>query len=411
MDGWPGSNDKVDQVLDLIRLLARNAASGDFIFRGEPKCHDKVSSSLYRQYRHIGADHFNLEIVQQEILKVAKKYTQENDEFEILTQLQHYGGKTNLIDFATDCLIALFFACDSLPDEDGRVILLQKLGSMSRYIKEPRAPTNRVIAQKSIFVSPPGGFVEPHSMVLIPHGLKGPALEYLRTLHGITSETIYNDLHGFIRVQEIHESVYARFYEGRTFQIEGDYQRAIERYSQTIALYPQLVAAYNNRGNCLYHTGQVDLAIRDYDRALELDPRHAEAYSNRGNAYKNKGNLVRAVQDHSRSLELDPQSAETHYNRGNAYTDLGDLASGIQDYSRVLELSQDSTAIYAYYRRGIAWLRLGEWEKARSDLTAVENVGINLTTAFHSIGYTGVADFEQKHDVRLPEDIAALLAG
>ena len=282
---------------------------------------------------------------------------------------------------------------------------------MSRYITEPRAPTNRVIAQKSIFVRPPKGFVEPHSVVSIPHSLKGPVLDYLRSLHGITSETIYNDLHGFIRSQEIHESVYARFYEARTLQLEGSYQRAIERYSQTIALYPQLVAAYNNRGNCLYYTGQIDLAIRDYDRALERDPQHAEAYSNRGNAYKGKGNLVRAIQDYSRSLELDPRSAETHYNRGIAYTDLGNLASGIQDYNKVLELSQDDTAVYGCYRRGIAWLRLGEWEKARSDLAATENAGINLATAFRDVGYAGVADFEQKHDVSLPDDIGALIAG
>ena len=37
----------------------------------------------------------------------AKRYIYEKDDFEILTQLQHYGGKTNLIDFTTDYLIAL----------------------------------------------------------------------------------------------------------------------------------------------------------------------------------------------------------------------------------------------------------------------------------------------------------------
>ena len=405
------SGNKADEVLNVVRALARNMPRADFIFRGEPKCYDKVCSSLYRQHQDINADHFNLEIVQQEILKVAKKYTHENDEFEILTQLQHYGGKTNLIDFTTDCLVALFFACDSLPDEDGRVILLRKSGPMRRYIQEPRNPANRVIAQKSIFIRPPKGFVEPHSVVVIPHELKQPTLDYLRSLHGISSETIYNDLHGFIRVQDIHESIYATFYEGRTLQIQGQYQQAIERYSQIIELNPLLAAAYNNRGNCFYHSGQNDLAILDFDQALELEPRNADAYSNRGNVHLRKGNLALAIQDHGRSLELDPGSAETHYNRGNAYIDSGDLACGIQDYSKALELNRGDTAVYSCYRRGIAWLRLGEWEKARSDLASTESAGLNLATAFRSIGYAGVADFEQKHDVRLPEDIAVQLAG
>ena len=43
------------------------------------------------------------------------KNMNESVDFEILTELQHYGGKTNLIDFTTDYLIALFFACDGSP--------------------------------------------------------------------------------------------------------------------------------------------------------------------------------------------------------------------------------------------------------------------------------------------------------
>ena len=51
----------------------------------------------------------------------------ETTDFEILTEIQHYGGKTNLIDFTTDYFIALFFACDGHHDKKGRIIL-QKAG-------------------------------------------------------------------------------------------------------------------------------------------------------------------------------------------------------------------------------------------------------------------------------------------
>ena len=142
---------------------------------------------------------------------------------------------------------------------------------------------------------------------------------------------------------------------------------------------------------------------------MELDPRHADAYSNRGNAYKRKGEPVRAIQDYNRSLELDPRSSETYYNRGNAHTDLGDPALAVQDYSKALEMSEGEMALYARYSRGIAWLRLGEWEKARSDLAITGNVGLNLATAFRSLGYADITAFEQENDVKLPEDIAAML--
>ena len=116
-------NDKLDEVLGVIALLAQTVAGDDYIFRGEPQCYERVSSSLYRRYQNIEADDFDIEIVQSEILDEAKKYTRETDDFGILTQLQHYGGQTNLIDFTEDCFIALFFACVGSPAEDGRVVL------------------------------------------------------------------------------------------------------------------------------------------------------------------------------------------------------------------------------------------------------------------------------------------------
>ena len=61
------------------------------------------------------------------------RYSAETTDFELLTEIQHYGGKTNLIDFTTDYLIALFFACDGHHDKDGRVIL-QKNGKKQKQI-------------------------------------------------------------------------------------------------------------------------------------------------------------------------------------------------------------------------------------------------------------------------------------
>ena len=133
-------------VRDIIREIEEKSVSGDYIYRGEPEHHEespyygKICSSLYRQYARIEADEFDIEVVQEEILAEAEASIwiheiladdshETDDHIEILTQLQHYGGKTNLIDFTTDYLIALFFACDNSASitKDGRLILLKKL--------------------------------------------------------------------------------------------------------------------------------------------------------------------------------------------------------------------------------------------------------------------------------------------
>ena len=56
----------------------------------------------------------------------------------------------------------------------------------------------------------------------------------------------------------------------------------------------------------------------------------------------------------------------------------------------------------------MALLQAQKWEKAKSDLTIARNMGVDIITSFHNV-YASVADFEQKHNVKLPGDIAALL--
>lgn len=87
---------------------------------------------------------------------------------------------------------------------------------------------------------------------------------------------------------------------------------AIEEYTKSIELAPQLAEAYYNRG-VTYHTkGNLDLAIADYDQAIELDPQLAKAYYNRGVTYHTKGDLGRAISDLERALELglDPKNMQ-----------------------------------------------------------------------------------------------------
>ena len=110
--------DQTSRVWKIIRQIAEISDQDDYIYRGEPKCYDKVSSSLYRKYkkRIETSDTFDIiEVIQEEILVEARKGTPQSDDFEILSEFQHYGGETNLIDFTTGYPIALFYACNSIP--------------------------------------------------------------------------------------------------------------------------------------------------------------------------------------------------------------------------------------------------------------------------------------------------------
>ena len=518
-----GSNTQTDlsRVLAKITEIATASATGDYIYRGESETHDKVSSNLYREYPHTEGIHSNIASVQKKILEEAKTYIgktddiDETDDIGILTQLQHFGGKTNLIDFTEDYLIALFFACDGSHEKEGRVILLKR-ESDDYTVETPRRAINRVESQKSVFVESPKGFVEPDIVVTIPIDLKFPMLNYLQKYHRISIATIYNDLHGFIRrsayieflrgfnsqnkageaktrgekhehyenavkhytealklkpdfaeaynnrgnayqdkgeidraIQDFNTAIdlnpeYAVVYNnrGNAYSKKGEFDRAIQDYNTAIDLNSEYALAYNNRGNAYSEKGEVDRAIQDFNTAIDLNPEFALAYNNRGNAYTDKDNLDRAIQDFNTAIDLNPEFALAYNNRGNAYYNKGDMDNAIQDYNRAIEFNHEDTVAYnnrgvayakkgefdtaienyikaidlnpefadAYYNRGEAWLPLGEWEKAKTDISTAKNMGVDILASFHN-DYESVEDFEAKHGVEVPEDIAALLKG
>ena len=62
----------------------------------------------------------------------------------------------------------------------------------------------------------------------------------------------------------------------------------------------------------------------------------------------------------------------------------------------------------AYNNRGIVELILGEWEKSRADLTDAKKTGMDIAAAFRRQNGS-VEEFERRHNISLPADIAALL--
>ena len=321
-------------------------------------------------------------------------YTEDSEDFEILTEIQHYGGKTNLIDFTTDYRIALFFACDGDYDKEGRVVL-QKNDSIDGEIQTPWNPRHRVIAQKSVFVRPRKGYIDPkkEDVVEIPAALKEPMLEHLEKYHGIDKEAVYNDLHGFIYNQDRHGEFYTRFFRGYAYANEGKYDEAIKHYDAAIKLNPRIAEAYISRGIAYSEKDELDIAIRDYNKAIELEPNNLFVYTNRSVAYHNKGDFDNAIRDYNKLIELEPNNPTTYTNRGCAYASKNDLDAAIKDFDKAIEHDQNFTE--AYIRRGIAYGQKDDLDAAIKDFDKAIEHDQNNPLAYNTRGIAYV----QKKDL------------
>ncbi len=404
--------EKIQEILD-------KCSKGKYIFRGENKKYEKVSSGLYRQYCQrddskpndsnpvIDNEHFFVSSIEQNIIEGAKKHFRLGAlNIEVLTELQHYGGKTTLLDFSKDLHIALFFACDGNVKKNGRVILFKRseltesaeidyeqIDKTKYTLISPTGKSPRVIFQSSIFVHVPRGYLEKsrYETIEIEKELKKPILDYLRQYFDIKTETVYNDIQGFIRNQHNHPAAEIEFYRGLENSKLGKYNKAIENYTKSIKLNPQHAMTYNNRGLAKHALENYKEAIEDYNKAVELDSQDAIFYNSRGVANSALGECNSAlgeynaaIADFSKAIELNPQYANAYNNRGNINSALGKHQEAIADFSKAIELN--SKDAIAYYNRGLANSKLKKYQEAIADFSKAIELNPQYANAYNNRG-------------------------
>lgn len=153
---------------------------------------------------------------------------------------------------------------------------------------------------------------------------------------------------------------------------EGQYEKAIQEYTEAITLRHDSAIAYNNRGYAYSKLKICDNAINDFSKAIELKPDFVEAYNNRGATYCEMDESSiddtireRAISDFSRAIDLKPDFAEAYINRGAVYDDMKQYDDAINNYSKAIELKPDSSEAYA--NRGVTYKNKGEKGPAISD--------------------------------------------
>ena len=377
-----------------------------FIYRGEPERYPEVSSSLWRKYEechyykaHHSYDDFDIESLQKELINAAKEHIptlannrvtipvssvetdhksrvtvaqsasvtwnmlEEQRDLEILTDIQHYGGETNLIDFTHDYLIALFFACDGSFDEDGRIITLDtKRDKVKQCLKEPSNPQNRIIAQKSIFIEPPKGFIEKNlspKMSMVPKEDKRYILKGLEIFHNISAKTIYNDLHGFITHQKAHQEpcgVHDAFHRGLNHHLKADrkkkkkkknkhYNKALKFYDQALTYNSTYHQAYNKKGFIHFNRADLNEARKCFEYGLNcFDKRNssekvsAESYRGLGLIEDSEDHIDGAIFNYNVAIEKYPDYHEAYIDRSAAYFKKGDQENALKDWLKVQSL-------------------------------------------------------------------------
>lgn len=154
---------------------------------------------------------------------------------------------------------------------------------------------------------------------------------------------------------------------GIALDLYGDKAAAIAAYTEDLKRNPQHVEALKYRGEDYAELGQLDLAAADLTLALQLAPSDWDLMTKCADVYLKLGEFDRAMAILNKAVAIGPDVWSTWYARGDANMAHGDLDAAIGDYTHSLTADPKNPVNIARYPRGVAYLRAGRFDLAKTD--------------------------------------------
>jgi len=113
----------------------------------------------------------------------------------------------------------------------------------------------------------------------------------------------------------------------------GDFNGAIQDYTNAIALTPSDVKLYANRGLAKVEMKDDKGALYDYDMAIAMDSTFVRALNCRGTLFLDEKRYKEAFNDFDKALKQQPNYANAIINRGLARQALNDSIGACNDWN------------------------------------------------------------------------------
>ena len=97
---------------------------------------------------------------------------------------------------------------------------------------------------------------------------------------------------------------------------------------------------YLQRGLAYNHLEKYQKALDDFSQVIALDPNNVDAYNFRGTMYFRLGDYEKALADYNQAMDINPDYALLYFNRGYVKVELGEIESAIADFQKGATLSK-----------------------------------------------------------------------
>ena len=149
---------------------------------------------------------------------------------------------------------------------------------------------------------------------------------------------------GVHNCQENYEILYELYYHlGIAYNRVQNPQQAIAHYQAAIKLpiYPILkLGAYNNLGNLLKASGDLNSAKTAYETTVKIDPSFTAGYYNLGMTLKAMSLYTDAIAYYQKAIQLNPKYAEAYQNLGVVLLKVGNIQESLMAFKKAIKLHE-----------------------------------------------------------------------
>jgi tetratricopeptide (TPR) repeat protein len=186
------------------------------------------------------------------------------------------------------------------------------------------------------------------------------------------------------------------------YYLQGDFERAIQYYTQDIEREPQNTNHYLARASCCLNILQKERAIPDVERALKLSPNNALALQLRGEIFSMEKNYDAALELFARAQEINPHWAVPYFDRGAVLLDKKEFQSALIELDKAISLLPQMWLFYL--GRSVVYFKLGNLESAHKDQDSALRLSEKealVMTELNTIIYEDCLDWTEDYYARI----------
>lgn len=153
----------------------------------------------------------------------------------------------------------------------------------------------------------------------------------------------------------------------------GNYQQAVDAYSEYLKTKPKDIKSLYNRGRAFEELGKLESARRDFTAVLDIDNENLNANMSMGKYWYGKKNYKRAINFFDKVIEVDGRVSDAYMLKGRCYHQQGDFKGAMIGYNQAIDFDKKNAEAFLY--RGALRVGLNQTKKACADLTRARALG------------------------------------